>query len=581
MKIDKNIKLKLILNDKIRRVLDKATKDSKKIKSLTAKIEATHSGIINKNKWFYTPTGMRDGTSSFVEPFNKPVLTNHDSEGDALGRVVDAEYISYNDVEEVGLVDTIDTASYFKKIKTFIDSEMFNDKDYKGLGHISLTVEITDEEAIDKLLDGRYLTVSIGGDTEQAVCSICGQDKKNVEDSEDSCEHWRGEVYDGEEAFMIGGKMSFSEVSFVNSPADENAKVKLLKDSLSIEDNTKLQELEILDFIIENTGDDKLKIKLSDLALSDKLKSLLENAFKSLKLDDQTSSDDELKSLRKTSFLFSDERALPLHSKGYILAAYKVLESVEDSEDKEQAVSVIDSKFKKEFGDLSVEDALASLKVEDKSEGDVEDDNKDIDSQSAIDYDEIATKFADKIKDLIGIDDSFLVKRNASLEDEIAALETENKDLSDLMKSTVILQILQAEDKLTDVDYKKLEGRTLDSLKDKLNDLLDVDTESNEDDKSEDEGNDVEDNFENNSDKDDDGISDSEAGISDAVEDEGEVEDSDADDNDLEGKDQLSVDEIRDKYKKLIRTKGMRAASDYLADLREDKTLPANFTFSR
>ncbi|RLA65994.1 MAG: hypothetical protein DRQ78_04805, partial [Epsilonproteobacteria bacterium] len=98
-------KLKLALSKASQSLLDKATA-SKSVKKLTAKIEATHSGIVNKNKWFYTPTGMKDGTHTFTEPFNKPVLKNHDSEGDSLGRVVASEYISYNDTVEAGLVDT-------------------------------------------------------------------------------------------------------------------------------------------------------------------------------------------------------------------------------------------------------------------------------------------------------------------------------------------------------------------------------------------------------------------------------------------------------------------------------------------
>jgi len=307
---------------------------------------------------------------------------------------------------------------------------------------------------------------------------------------------------------------------------------------------------------------------------------MLNDALKSLGLDDLASSDDELKKLRKTSFLYSDERALPVHSKASILAVYKVLEEVEDSKDKEDLTIVLDKKFTREFGKMSIEDAIASL-IDNE---DIKDE-KDVDNKPSfdVDYDLLSDKVVEKIKSSFDLDDSFLAKRNESLEDEIESLEKENELLIDSLRSTIILQILQAEEKVSDTEYKaKLEGRTLDSLKDKLADLVAEPTEAEDvkDDNEESEEDSLEDSA-----KDDKDISDTDIDISDAVEDEGKVEDSDKDDKtneDLEDNlDKLSVEQIRDEYKKLIRTEGMRAASGYLSDLREKNNLPANFTFSR
>jgi len=191
-------------------------------------------------------------------------------------------------------------------------------------------------------------------------------------------------------------------------------------------------------------------------------------------------------------------------------------------------------------------------------------------------------KVVEKIKSSFDLDDSFLAKRNESLEDEIESLEKENSLLIDSLRSTIILQILQAEDKVSDTEYKtKLEGRTLDSLKDKLTDLIQSEAADVEDDK---EGSE-EDSLKDSAKDDDKEISDTDVDISDAVEDEGKVEDSDKEDDTNEdlkdGDNTLSVEQIRDEYKKLIRTEGMRAASGYLSDLREKNNLPANFTFSR
>lgn len=567
-------KIKLRINKESRDLIDASKKDGT-IKKLTVKIEATHSGIINHNLWFYTPAGMRDGVGTFVSPYSKPVLTNHDVYSDALGRVLAAEYEAYPEEGKSGLDDSIDSVSYADKIKEFTKSEMFLNDEYKGLGHIMLTVEITDAEAISKLIDGRYLTVSISGDTEQAVCSICNKDRKDVQDEDkDGCEHYRGDVYDGETAYLIAGAMSFKEVSFVNTPADENAKVNSISDSMALADDISFQELEVLDFVIDKTGDTQLKRKLSELLEDLGLQGMLNDALKDLGLDKTLSTEDELAALRKTSFLFSDKRAFPLHNEVAIVAAYKVLETVEDSKDKTDAMTVLDKKYKKAFGVATLLDAIASLQ---KGTEDTQDSVDDA-TPFVIDYDTLSDKVVDKLKGVFDLDDSFLSKRNESLEDEISLLEAENSKLMDSLRSTIVLQILQKEDKVSDEGYRtKLEQRTLDSLQDKLLDLTSDDSDAsdsdNEDNDDNSNGSDVSDNS--------DGITDPNAEISDAVDGEGDVEDDGNAEDTSDDAETLPIDTIRDEYRKLIRTEGMRAASAYLADLRESKKVPANFAFLR
>ena len=86
---------------------------------------------------------------------------------------------------------------------------------------IKLTLHITDPDAAQKVLDGRYSTVSIGAETNSATCSICGQDIVQS----GFCGHWRGNTYDGEVCRWILGDLWFQEVSFVNVPADQHAMV--------------------------------------------------------------------------------------------------------------------------------------------------------------------------------------------------------------------------------------------------------------------------------------------------------------------------------------------------------------------
>lgn len=153
---------------------------------LIVKVEATHSGV-NRNKVEYTPFGLENSTDSWTSNYNKPVLLNHNSYSDPLGRVKSAEYKQ----------SVMDNSKYC----------------------IELTLEITNAAAIERFLDGRYKTFSIGGYTDSAKCSICGKDQI----TDGWCGHNRGRKYDGKEAYWTLGKMEYDEISVVNTPADVHA----------------------------------------------------------------------------------------------------------------------------------------------------------------------------------------------------------------------------------------------------------------------------------------------------------------------------------------------------------------------
>jgi len=163
--------------------------------SIVVWIDAIHA-MTTANYTTYTAKELKGskenktGVHSWTHPYSKPVLTHHNQHnGEPVGRVLRAEF----------------------KEKSIINGEPCN----------RLKVKLTDEKAIQKVKDGRYKTVSIGGRAEQAFCSICHQDLIN----EGMCEHWPGNEYDGETCHVILGDISFIEVSFVNVPADSNAMV--------------------------------------------------------------------------------------------------------------------------------------------------------------------------------------------------------------------------------------------------------------------------------------------------------------------------------------------------------------------
>lgn len=155
-------------------------------KKLIVEVEATHSGI-NRNKVEYTAFGLEASTDSWTNNYEKPVLLNHDTHSDPLGRVKAAKYAQ----------SVIDASKQC----------------------IRLTLEITNAAAIERFLDGRYKTFSIGGYTDSAKCSICGKDQI----TDGWCGHSRGKKYDGKEAYWTLGKMEYDEISVVNTPADVHA----------------------------------------------------------------------------------------------------------------------------------------------------------------------------------------------------------------------------------------------------------------------------------------------------------------------------------------------------------------------
>lgn len=222
---------------------------------LMPKIEAIHAGT-TANYTRYSEMSLRgvmenhSGVHSWTYPYPKPMLKNHDTWEEPLGRITSAQFVT----------DSLTGKSAIVVIPT-----------------------ITDPEAIEKILDGRYLTVSIGGETDSAICSICGQDIIN----DGWCEHNKGQKYEVKGKGLQTctweiGELWFHELSFVNVPADENAQVVASGNAVAMEcysydgkDVTDLQTSKILSKKQLRTeginlnefkgGTDKVKITVEEL----------------------------------------------------------------------------------------------------------------------------------------------------------------------------------------------------------------------------------------------------------------------------------------------------------------------------
>jgi uncharacterized coiled-coil protein SlyX len=130
----------------------------------------------------------KSGVYSWLYPYAKPVIYNHDTNTEASGRIHSAQFSQLTKAGREGII---------------------------------VTAKITEEKAIQSILDGRLMTVSIGATTDSAICSYCGTDI--IE--EGWCGHQKGEVIDGVAVEWIIGSVYFDELSWVNVPADQDAMV--------------------------------------------------------------------------------------------------------------------------------------------------------------------------------------------------------------------------------------------------------------------------------------------------------------------------------------------------------------------
>jgi hypothetical protein len=250
-------------------VLD-SVKTTNKMGLLT-EIAVTHAGIINGNMGYYPPDCLRASTDSWTVPYKKPVLSNHDKNGDPLGRNIGSVYKS--------------------SVPTFVPKVMASvydtDYTYRGLGHLQNLVSVANAEAVQKVLDGRYETVSVSGDTDSMTCSICDTDWL----AGHKCEHRFGNEYVDEQtdekklAYWISGNFIWDELSFVNEPADPFAQIISREVDPSADDQIlKVYNYKDVTAMNKQTTDSRVRRLLNIYAVND-------SRNMKLALNDQTSVD--------------------------------------------------------------------------------------------------------------------------------------------------------------------------------------------------------------------------------------------------------------------------------------------------
>jgi len=193
---------------------------------------ASHAGMKNQNNVMYSPAGMKNSTVSWVYPQQRRVQIHHDDKADPIGQVITARYEPYGEAtvpkgyrDAVGHLQDAGTKKEILEAAEFLqDSGVLNQSTWRGVGELVLEAIVSDSDAIQKILDGRYHGISISQRPKQAFCSICHQDW--IKDGK--CDHVRGEVDEETEKsmFLVVGGTRYTEASYVNQPADEFAQTK-------------------------------------------------------------------------------------------------------------------------------------------------------------------------------------------------------------------------------------------------------------------------------------------------------------------------------------------------------------------
>ena len=166
---------------------DEAQLANENIVPLRIRIAATHAARPTRNHGLYLPDKMKKGTPTFLKPFAKPILTHHNHTADAIGRVAGARYIDISNGAYKVIKDSV-SGDYLQRLRDFTDGKLSKkeavdfaiefldtqtafDADFEGLGFIELIADITDPDAIRKVLDKRYLTGSTNASTNSRLCN--------------------------------------------------------------------------------------------------------------------------------------------------------------------------------------------------------------------------------------------------------------------------------------------------------------------------------------------------------------------------------------------------------------------------
>lgn len=490
---------------------------------LSAKVRMTFAGLKTRNSAIYLPDEMYSGMKSFISPFPKPILPHHKETEDPIGRVVDIRYIDTansiitTDRRAAAAMNIFRDKSSTKKarlgaVKTFLDLEQT--EGYMGVGHLYGLWELTDPDAIQKALDGRYLTVSTSFSPKGAHCSTCAMNGDLIDWRHDDCDHSQGKFYDGYPCVAVPFGFEYDHVSPVNDPAAIYASIIEMGEGLTFADAVSKIERPIVadifsDMAFVGKGEvlkfqDSQKISLEKpvdvigiseptkidspkettmYKLSDLTKDSASNydaLTKFLPSDSARLTGDLLAQLPDSAFA-GPRRTFLVRDLEHATAAIALLDTVEDSDNKTLLLEAVKDRMK-EFeptpestseAEPQVDAVSNETVVSDEVEAPVEDSI----SISKAEYSELLSardELAD-VKDAREI----LKAQLDSAKQRVDFLKFENEKLvqehklalAESLADKMIAKGFALADRAAKVD--ELKSRTIDSLRDSLRDLSD------------------------------------------------------------------------------------------------------------
>ena len=370
-----------------------AKKDDKKKEKIVVQIAGIHEGV-TRNYTEYPWEELKESIPTWTTPYNRPLIVNHND---------------YDVDKAIGRILKVSETKHDEK------------------NALLFTASVADIDAVEKVADGRYFSVSIGTKVKSAECSICGNDWVSGE----WCEHRRGKYYAIDEddpkseikqcTWIIGG-IEGLELSYVSVPADEHAHTISLSENLG--DTT--EELKI-----ELNSLDELCLKLYLIGDEGSVDVVLE-----------TGSVKNIANLKEAQELFKEiEKTTSIPEEDTVTQKGEEVEENSAMEEKELEKTLEESAedLEAELTDAEDEetDETADLDVESddsEEEEDVEDEpaeDLDLEADEETDSEEVDTETADEESDDESDETDELETVTAELEDLRVAYASMESELSE------------------------------------------------------------------------------------------------------------------------------------------------------
>lgn len=375
---------------------------------LDVKGPASNSGTLI-NLRAYPGTKIRNAVPSWTQDYNNPILINHNEKGECIGRITDAAFFSF--VSEDELINDWQNLSK------------------RGSGELYLKGYVAGKENVEKVLDRRYSTISVGAKTNALSCSVCSKNWIRGR-----CAHRPGSfvrLQDSDQlklAYLVSGDIVYKELSFVNKPASGTS-------YMGFEDS-------VQEFLLDSFS-----------TIEDSVRETFLPQSSPLILDTLTINDQEFDVIN-----IQDREVIEVHSEP---------KNITPKEDE----------MSQESTDVQVDDTLQA-QPDEADASSIEDSGSTDEDLMA---DETKTQELDELKDKLSIAQGEIADKEA----KIASLVTENAELSDklqtmLAETLVDLRVAKGF-KLPEVEegdaraeeVKRFSGRTRDSLQDAIADLRD------------------------------------------------------------------------------------------------------------